>query len=88
MMVAVAGIRAVDAGGHRLAESLPGLEFMVASTSSQQTTRHAEVILPPTGLLERPLRPPLPCARGAEYGPLLPAPPQSRSGHDWRSPGT
>ena len=41
-------------GGHRLDEALGGLDFMVAiDIYVNETTRHADVILPPTGPLER-----------------------------------
>ncbi|NLJ52792.1 MAG: molybdopterin-dependent oxidoreductase [Intrasporangiaceae bacterium] len=40
--------------GHRLGEALEGLEFMVSvDFYLNETTRHADVILPPTGPLER-----------------------------------
>ncbi|MDO5504219.1 MAG: molybdopterin oxidoreductase family protein [Actinomycetia bacterium] len=40
--------------GHRLSEALEGLEFMVAiDFYINETTRHADVILPPTAPLER-----------------------------------
>ncbi|HQF02403.1 MAG TPA: molybdopterin-dependent oxidoreductase [Phycicoccus sp.] len=41
-------------GGHRLDAALDGLDFMVAiDIYINETTRHADVILPPTGPLER-----------------------------------
>ncbi len=41
-------------GGHRLDEALAGLDFMVSiDFYVNETTRHADVILPPTGPLER-----------------------------------
>jgi len=41
-------------GGARLERALPGLELMVAiDPYLNETTRHADVILPPTSLLER-----------------------------------
>ncbi len=41
-------------GGHRLAHALDGLEFMAAiDFYINETTSHADVILPPTGPLER-----------------------------------
>jgi anaerobic selenocysteine-containing dehydrogenase len=41
-------------GGHRLDEALAGLDFMVSvDIYINETTRHADVILPPTGPLER-----------------------------------
>ena len=40
--------------GHRLDEALAGLDVMVAiDFYVNETTRHADVILPPTGPLER-----------------------------------
>ena len=54
-MVTMAGNPVLSTpAGHRLGEALAGLEFMVAvDFYINETTRHAEVILPPTGPLER-----------------------------------
>ena len=56
----------------RLDEALAGLDFMVAvDIYVNETTRHADVILPPTdGARARPLRPGLPRARGAQHRPV------------------
>ena len=54
-MVTVAGNPVLSTpGGDRLAEALDGLDFMVSvDIYLNETTRHADVILPPTSALER-----------------------------------
>lgn len=54
-MVTVAGNPVLSTpGGHHLAEAFDGLDFMVSvDFYLNETTRHADVILPPTSALER-----------------------------------
>jgi anaerobic selenocysteine-containing dehydrogenase len=54
-MVTVAGNPVLSTpGGHDLADALDGLDFMVSvDLYVNETTRHADVILPPTSALER-----------------------------------
>ena len=73
--------------GHRLDEALDGLDVMVSvDFYVNETTRHADVILPPTGPLERDhydvIFHTLAVRDTARWSPaLLPAGPEAR--HDW-----
>ncbi|WP_370248697.1 molybdopterin-dependent oxidoreductase [Nocardioides sp.] len=73
--------------GHRLAEALDGLDFMVSiDVYLNETTRHADVILPPTSALERDqydlLFHALAVRNTARFVPALAEPgPDQR--HDW-----
>ena len=74
-------------GGHRLDEALGGLDFMVAiDIYVNETTRHADVILPPTGPLEREhydlIFPHLAVRNTARWSPALFEKPDDAR-HDW-----
>ncbi|GAB3451351.1 molybdopterin oxidoreductase family protein [Streptomonospora sediminis] len=75
-------------GGTALAETLPGLDFMAAiDFYINETTRHADVILPPTDALERDhydlVFHLLAVRNTARYAPaLFPKPDTAR--HDWQ----
>jgi anaerobic selenocysteine-containing dehydrogenase len=73
--------------GHRLAEALEGLEFMAAiDFYVNETTSHADVILPPTGPLEREhydlIFHLLAVRNTARFSPALYARPEGTR-HDW-----
>jgi anaerobic selenocysteine-containing dehydrogenase len=74
--------------GKRLGEALAGLDFMVAvDIYLNETTRHADVILPPTSALERDhydlVFQALAVRNTARFTPAVIAPPKG-SRHDWQ----